>query len=492
MGENAVRASLFWEIESENDPMLDTRSAPDAETKPARRLAEFAAGLTFENIPKAVIDRAKLLILDALGCGLASNAYDFSHVAVAAAAELGGEGPCSVIGRDVRLPVRDAALANGMLIHGLDFDDTHLNSIIHATAACLPCALSFGEFQGINGRELLVAYSAGMETAIRVGAAVKGGFHHAGFHATGLVAHFSSAVVAARILGLPAEGIVAAQGIAASTAAGVQVFLEEGAWTKRLHPGWAAVAGITAGVLARNGFKAPTRPYEGRFGFFDTHIQHASAPIDLNAELQTLGEVWELAETAIKPYPVCHFIHGCADAAIELHSEIGSAEITSVEVYLPRDTMPIVAEPPVAKIRPTNEYEAKFSAQFVVATCLVKGAFGLADLMPAALADSTVLDLSQRVTCAIDPDSAFPAYFSGGVRVRLKDGRILFKHVRVNSGAGERALDEAAVSKKFMASALLSIPIGQVERIRDAVLRLESHTAAEIAGLLRSTPAAER
>jgi 2-methylcitrate dehydratase PrpD len=467
--------------------MLDKTSVSTAATKPARTLAEFAAGLKFENIPAPVLHRAKLLILDALGCGLASNAYGFSDVAVAGATALGGEGTCSVIGREVRLPVRDAALANGMLIHGLDFDDTHLNSIIHATAACLPCALTFGESRGIDGKTLLVAYAAGMETAIRVGAAVKGGFHHAGFHATGLVAHFSSAVVAARILGLSADGIVAAQGIAASTASGVQVFLEEGAWTKRMHPGWAAVAGITAAVLAQKGFKAPTRPYEGRFGFFDTHIQHPPAPIDLNAELTSLGDVWELAETAIKPYPVCHFIHGCADAAIELHAGINPADIASVEAYLPRDTMPIVAEPAAAKTRPTNEYEAKFSAQFVVATCLIKGAFGLADLMPAALEDPVVLDLTQRITCAIDPDTAFPAFFSGGVRVTLKDGRSLFKHIRVNSGAGERALDEAAVSKKFLASATLSIPLAHAARIREAVLKLETHSATEIAALLRST-----
>lgn len=465
--------------------MLNKVSKPAATTAPARRLAEFAANLSYEDIPTPVLDRAKLLILDALGCGLASNAYEFANVAVAGATALGGEGTCSVIGRNVRLPVRDAALVNGMLIHGLDFDDTHLNSIIHATAACLPGALSFGESRAIDGRALLVAYACGMETAIRVGAAVKGAFHHAGFHATGLVAHFSSAVVAARILGLPAEGIVAAQGIAASTAAGVQVFLEEGAWTKRMHPGWAAVAGITAATLAQNGFKAPTRPYEGRFGFFDTHVQHPEAPIDLGAELESLGKVWELAESAIKPYPVCHFIHGCADAAIALHAEINPADIDSVEAFLAPDTMPIVAEPAATKERPTNEYEAKFSAQFVTATCLIKGAFGLADLMPAALADPVVLDLSRRVVCKVDPDTAFPTFFSGGVRVTLKDGRTLFRHVRVNSGAGERALDEAAVSKKFRASAALTVPSAQAERIREAILKLETHTVAEIAALLR-------
>ena len=283
-----------------------------------------------------------------------------------------------------------------------------------------------------------------METAIRVGAAVKGGFHHAGFHATGLVAHFSSAVVAARMLGLPADGIVAAQGIAASTASGVQVFLEEGAWTKRMHPGWARWPASPRRRSRRTASRRRRVPMKAASASSIRTSSIRQQPIDLGAELDSLGEVWELAETAIKPYPVCHFIHGCADAAIELHAQINPADIASVEAFLPRDTMPIVAEPAAAKIRPTNEYEAKFSAQFVIATCLIKGAFGLADLMPAALVDPVVLDLTRRVTCAIDPDTAFPAFFSGGVRVTLKDGRSLFRHVRVNSGAGERALDEAA------------------------------------------------
>jgi len=209
-------------------------------------------------------------------------------------------------------------------------------------------------------------------------------------------------------------------------------------------------------------------------------------PIDLPAELATLGSVWELAQTAVKPYPVCHFIHGCADAAIGLHDEIDSADIVRAEALLPRETMPIVAEPYENKIRPANEYEAKFSAPFVVATCLVKGGFGLADLMPTALKDPAVLDLAARIACTIDPDSAFPTFFSGGVRLYLRDGRTLFRHVRVNSGAGERALGADGMSRKFLASATLVLPRDQAERIRDAVLTLEEHTAAHLAFLLRS------
>jgi 2-methylcitrate dehydratase PrpD len=463
-------------------PHSITTTSPSA--RPAQELAAFAAGLTLDSVPTRVRDRAKLLILDALGVGLASNAYPYADASVAGIAALGGPGECSLIGRHERLPVRDAALANGILIHGLDFDDTHLTSIVHPTAACLPCALSFGESLGAHGRDMLTAYLAGMEAAIRVGAAVKGGFHHVGFHATGVVAHFSSAIVASKLLGLPADKIVAAQGVAASTASGVQVFLEEGAWTKRFHPGWAAVAGITAARLVEHGFVGPSRPYEGKFGLFHTHL-HAPEEVDLAGIGADLGETWHLADTAIKPYPVCHFIHGCADAAIELHAMLSSDDIAEVEAYLPKDTMPIVAEPAAAKERPTTDYDAKFSTQFVVATCLIKGRFGLPELQPEALMDDAVRALALKVRCSVDPNSAFPTYFSGGVRVTLKDGRQLFRHIRVNSGAGERALDLDGVTEKFMASASLAVSRDQAERIRDAVLALDARPVADLTAALR-------
>ncbi|KRE18330.1 2-methylcitrate dehydratase [Bosea sp. Root381] len=458
----------------------------DTTLKPALALAEMAASLSFEDVPAAARHRGKLSILDALGVGLASNAFPYAGRALAGITAMAGPGgSCSVLGRSERLPVRDAALANGILIHGLDFDDTHLTSIVHPTAACLPCALSLGEALQIDGRSFLTAYFAGMETAVRVGAAVRGGFHHVGFHATGIVAHFSSAVIAAKLLGLDARQIVEVQGIAASTAAGVQVFLEEGAWTKRFHPGWAAVAGITAAYLAKADFKGPSRPYEGRFGLFDTHLQHKADNVDLEVMVSELGCRWHFADTALKPYPVCHFIHGCADAAIELGGLVDWTEIASVEAFLPRDTMPIVAEPAHAKERPTTDYEAKFSAQFVVATCLIKQRFNLPELRDEALRDPEVRELATRVKCSVDPASAFPEFFSGGVRLVLKDGRELFRHVRVNSGAGERALDTDAVAAKFMASASLAIDERKAAAIRDIVLDIENHSVAALATALR-------
>jgi 2-methylcitrate dehydratase PrpD len=453
--------------------------------QPSGILARFTAGLRLADAPEQVRERAKLHILDAIGVGLASNAYEYAHRAAAGVRALGASGPCTVLGRPERLEVRDAALLNGILIHGLDFDDTHLASIVHPTAASLPCALSFAESLEASGQELLAAYLAGAETAIRIGLAVKGGFHHVGYHATGIVAHFASAIAASRLLRLSEDQIVAAQGIAGSTASGIQVFLEEGAWTKRFHPGWAAVAGITAARLAEHGFFGPSRPYDGKFGLFETHLRREAHHVDLDCLTAGLGEHWHFGDTALKPYPVCHFIHGCADAAIELHDQVAESDIVKVEAHLPQSTLHIIAEPAALKERPTTEYEAKFSAQFVVASCLLKGRIGLADLRPEALADPQTRALALKVRCSADPETAFPTYFSGGVEVTLRDGRILRRHVKVNSGAGERAMTADAIIAKFVASATMILPASKAEQIRDAVLALERIATGDLMILLR-------
>jgi 2-methylcitrate dehydratase PrpD len=458
----------------------------DATTAPSQALAAFAASLALEDVPNDTLARARLHVLDGLGLALASRAHPFADSALAAVAELsGGTGACSIIGQADRATARDAALANGILIHGLDFDDTHQQAIVHPTAACLPAALAVAEAADLPGGDLLAAYCVGMEAAIRIGATVKGGFHHTGFHATGIVAHFASALAAGRLMGLCAADLVAAQGIAASTASGVQVFLEEGAWTKRFHPGWAAVAGLTAATLARHRFRGPTRAYEGTFGLFDTHLQGDHHDIDLGYMVEDLGTHWMMTDTALKPYPVCHFIHGAADAALLARSEIGAADIMTVEIRLPADTLPIVAEPAAAKQAAATEYEAKFSAHYVVATCLLRGAFGLSDLTPEALADPAVKALAARTTCVSDPDSAFPTYFSGGVRVSLSDGREIDHHVRVNSGAGKRKMDVEAVSAKFHANADPVLGSDRAGRLRNAVLQIEKISTRELAAAMR-------
>lgn len=467
---------------------MNTMTPPQAGKvgTPSDALAQFAATLRYEDIPETVLERARIHILDGLGLAVASTVFPFAGPTLAAVEELsGGDKGATVIGRAFRAAPRDAAMANGVLIHGLDYDDTHLQAIVHPTAAVLPAVLALAEERALSGRETLAAFCIGMEAAIRLGAAVKGGFHHTGFHATGVLAHFSSALAAGRIMGAAASDHVNALGIAASTASGIQVFLEEGAWTKRLHPGWAAAGGITAATLARHGFVGPTRAFEGRFGLFDTHLHEHAAHVDMAYLTEGLGESWMMADTALKPYPVCHFIHGAADAALDLRDEIGGAGIAEVDIYLPEDTLKIVAEPIEHKRHAKNEYEAKFSAPFVVASTLLKGRFGLADLTDAAIADGETQALARRCSCHADPETRFPEYFSGGVRVRLEDGRELVRHVPVNSGAGERKMTLEETTEKFLQNTGLAMDEGRARAIRDAVVGLGGGSVDTLIAALR-------
>jgi len=455
------------------------------QTGPSKALAELACALRYENLPEAVLERARLHFLDGLGLGLASTQFAFAEPTIASAVELSGANSThTIIGSSSRASARDAAMVNGVLIHGLDYDDTHLPAIVHPTAAVLPAVLSMGESTGVDGQEALLAYILGMESAVRIGMAVDRGFHKTGFHATGVVSHFSSALVAGRLIGNNRAAHVAALGIAASTAGGVQVFLEEGAWTKRLHPGWGAAAGITVATLAKNGFKGPTRPMEGRFGLFESHLHEHAQDVKMEYLVEGLGQTWMMAETALKPYPVCHFIHGAAEAASALHDKIEDTEIEEVTISLPAETLKIVAEPIEHKQRASNEYEAKFSAPFVVAATLLNGRFGLPDLTDEAIADTRVQDLAAKCTCRADPDALFPEYFSGGVTAKLTDGRVLHHHVPINSGAGARMLNEADVSAKFFDNAGMAIPRDRAERIRDITLRLDRHKLSELLQVL--------
>jgi 2-methylcitrate dehydratase PrpD len=462
-------------------------AAVDAGTmSAAAHLAHYVASFRYEDIPKNTIERAKLLMLDAVGIALASTQYDFAHRILSGLNALNEGGGSSLIGLAGKLALRDAVVMNGVLVHGLDYDDTHVRAIIHATASAFPCAYGVAEAVKASGAAMLAAYVIGMEVATRISDAAGGRFHDFGFHPTGLAAHFSCALQAGWLYGLTARQMVMAQGLAGSTAAGSQEFLEEGAWNKRVHPGWAGAAGITAAQLARAGFKGPTKPYEGRFGLFKSHLGEVEAKVRYETIYETLGSVWELHNVAVKPYPICHLIHACADSALLLREKhgINPGEVERIVAYVPQPTLHIIAEPVANKLRPANEYDAKFSTQFVVATCLVKGRFGLAELLDQTLRDPEILALAAKVECVADPDALYPQYFSGGVEIKLRDGRSVRHHDKVNRGAGDRALSAADIEHKYFDNAALAVKRSRAEEIRDAVLTLEQRPAAELSRLL--------
>jgi 2-methylcitrate dehydratase PrpD len=452
---------------------------------PSAALGAFASSLRWEDLPAAVRGRAKHLILDAIGCGLAARRFDFAPVALRAAAELGAGGQRAVLGQPERLALRDAALANGILMHGLDYDDTHSEGIAHLTVSVLPATLGVAAELGLHGRDLLAAYVAGVEAGARIAAAAKGAFHQVGFHPTGTVGAFACAIAAGKLHGLDAGGLDRAQGIALSVASGSLEFLADGAWTKRFHPGWAAVGGITAATLAKHGFVAPPSPYEGRFAFYRSYLGPLAAQCDLERLGRGLGSEWETLQIAVKPYPACHFVHAFADAALALHrSGLRAESVERITALVPAEVVKTVCEPAAAKRRPANDYDARFSVPYVVAASLRAGRFGLAELEDAALRDPQTLALAAKVHYEIDPNSTFPRHYCGELVVRTVDGRELRHREATNRGCADRPLADAEIEAKFADNAGFATEPSRARRIRDAVLALDEHPARVLEDVL--------
>ena len=461
-----------------------------ADTSPtlSEKLARFALGLSYDQIPAAVVTRAKHLILDSVGIALASTQYPFAAVSLAAMEEL-GSGASPVIGIGRKLALRDAVLMNGILVHGLDFDDTHSRGVIHGTSSSFPCALALTDRDDNDGKALLVAYVAAMEVATRLGAAAKGGFHQVGFHPTGLVGAFGCTLAAARILGLDVDQATMAQGITLSMASGSLEFLEDGSWTKRMHPGWAGVVGITAATLAKHGFVGPRGAYDGRFGLYASHLGKYFEQADFDLATESLGRSWQINEVAVKPIPACHFTHAAADAAAVLRKEhcLAAKDIRRVRVRVPQEVVQTVCEPVANKRNPANSYDAQFSIPYIVATGLTKGRFTLAELEDDALNDKAVLDLASRVDYEIDEGSTFPRHYTGEVVVETADGRTLRHREGVNRGCADRPLSNDEVVSKFFDNADRAIPRRTAERIRDGVLSCDKDNARALADALCAT-----
>ena len=443
-------------------------------------LGEFAVSLRNEDVPLEVRARAKALILDAVGIAHASSHLDFAEKALQGLSALSSHGGAPVIGRKERLPLRDAAVMNGLLIHGLDYDDTHVAGIVHPTASALPAALGAATLAKASGKAMLTAFVLGIEASARIGAVAKGGFHQVGFHPTSLAGIFGCTLIAGRLFGLDANAHAMAQGVALSLASGSMEFLEDGAWTKRLHPGWAASAGLTAAMLAKHGFTGPRQAYEGRFGLYKSHLGPEEVNCDYSLATAGLGSIWELRNVATKPYPACHFAHACIDAALALRNEqrVQVEDIAHVRALVPKEVISTVCEPIENKQRPANSYDAQFSIPYLVATTLLRGRFSLAELEQTVLSDPAILALAQKVDYEADANAGFPKYFSGELIVTMKDGRKFFHREHQNRGCADRPLAMEEIRAKFSENVAF---VAGAERSKAILRKIEAIETCESA-----------
>jgi len=450
-----------------------------------QELATFAAGLRPEALPPEVAARTRALVLDLVGNIVRARHEAESTPALLAAVKALGldRGESRVFADSATYSPAGAALINATLGHSLDFDDTHAVAVVHPGAPVIPAALAAGEMVGASGAEVQVAIVAGYEVALRLALALPAGAHYdRGFHPSATCGAFGAAAAAARVFGMDAAGTASALGIALSQCAGSLQFLANGAWTKRFQVGWAGMAGLAAATLAREGFKGAADAIEGKHGFLRSYAPDPKP----ERVLQDLGEVWELMQTGVKPYPSCRWGHAGIDAALALRAEHGlkPEEIEGATLGISRAGMLLVGEPAARKADPQNIVDGQFSGPFVIATALSTGTMDWDSY--ALLSDPGIKALMQRVRCENDPEieAEFPANMSGKLTVRAR-GQNFSRTVIVPKGEPENFLTEAELRAKFSGLA-------------DAVLGREAATALaetisgmdrlnDLSPLLRST-----
>jgi 2-methylcitrate dehydratase PrpD len=427
-----------------------------------RQLADFAAGKFRSGVEPGVRAATRRSILDIIGVSVAAVNEPVVSTVATTMLSRGGTPESSVIGTVARIPAAGAALVNGTMAHALDFDDTHLPSVLHPSASVVPAALAVAEAEDAPGAAIESAIAIGIEITCRLGMAAydpelrNSVFFERGLHATSICGTIGSAVAAALLHGADAETVSDAMGIAASMGSGLIEANRTGGLVKGVHCGWAAHSGITAAELAAAGVTGPPTALEGRFGFFEAFT---GGFYDRQSLVGGLGEEWELLRLFTKPYPTNHFTHAGIDAAIKLrHDGLDPDSISSIELGVPAPVLRTIAEPAVTKAAPESGYHARFSGPFTVATALLGGGgLGVAteDFSDDAARDPKRLALASLVHCYADEQSTrdFPNQFPGILRVEVEGGTRLEHRVTHTRGGPENPLTADELEMKFRLNA---------------------------------------
>lgn len=411
----------------------------------AEQLADCIAALGGDKIPAPVRARAEELLIDVAGLCVAARNTDYIR-ALIAAVDHGGN--CSALGHGGGFSAEDAAMINGTAAHGEDFDDTFEGGPVHSSAVIVPAVFAACERFGRNGRAALTGTVAGIEALCRLSLVIPKAIHKAGFHPTSVLGAMASTVAVSATLGLNRKQTVDALGTAGSMAGGIIEYLAEGAWTKRLHAGWAARIGLHAARIGQQGFLGPRTVFEGTHGLFNGFARSASG--DYDAVTCDFGHEWLMLGLTFKPYATGTMNQPYIDCALRLArkgfaaDEVAEVLCETAEGYVHR-----LWEPLASKHRPANDYAAKFSAPFNIAVAFVTGGAGLEAFSEKTVRDPRILGLASKVRYVVDPANPYPKAFTGHIRMTLKDGRVFEERQPHIRGGVHEPLSREDIERKF-------------------------------------------
>lgn len=356
-------------------------------------LVDFVCSLDSSEVPANVRKEAVRTFLNWIGCAIGGSTHSTLDIAISALRPFFGREQAQVLGRNLRSDIFNAAMLNGMSSHVLDYDDTHLKTIIHPAGPVASALLALAEHRPVTGSEFVTALVLGIEVECRIGNAVYPDHYERGWHITGTCGTFGAAAACGRLLNLTTESMAAAFGIAASQPVGLKI--QFGTMTKCLHPGRAAHNGLTAAMLAASGYTAASNCLEGINGWG----QAVSTRQDWSQALAALGHQYESSLNTYKPFACGIVIHPAIDAGIRLREAHTIAPENIKEIVLKAN--PLVKSL-TGNPSPTTGLESKFSVHHAVAAAIVQGDGGPQQFSDAAVAEPSIAALRQRVTLIVD------------------------------------------------------------------------------------------
>jgi 2-methylcitrate dehydratase PrpD len=413
----------------------------------SERLSRWAMILTCAEIPIAVQHSAARHLLDGVGLAIAAHRLHAATAACTVARTLTSHPGVRMIGGQERLAVPGAALANGVLVHALDFDDTHYQGLVHATAVTLPAAFAVGQSRQSSGSQVLAASVVGFETVCRVAAASPHGFHARGLHATSVSGALAAALVTSRLCNASETTASHALGIAGSTSGGLLEFLDTGSDTKTLHPGLASMNGVIAAELAAAGGHGPNSVLEGKRGLYAALSARSADP---GFVVAGLGETWETSRISIKPIPACQLMHVTLDAA--RGSTVPVEEIVRIEAVVHPDSAEVVCEPREMKNSPRTAYDAKFSLPWSLAAQFIDGEITIASYPVDFCERPEVIRLARLVEITIGSAEGDAAEAAGLVRIHSRDGSVWEGSVSGSRGTASHPISDDSILAKFRAN----------------------------------------
>ncbi len=427
----------------------------------ALTLGRFVAGSRWDDLPEALRHQGRRSLLNSIGCALGAAMTTPIAQAVAVLAPFAGDQRLTVMGRSERLDLMGAAFVNAISANLLDYDDTHLQTVIHPAAPVAPVALGLAERDGLHGRDVLHALLLGIEVECRLGNAVSPGHYARGWHITSTCGIFGAAAAAARLLGLDAQQTAHALGIASSQSSGTVENLPNSA--KNVSVGNAARNGVFAALLARAGYDAAPASIEGALGW----ARAMGDTPDIGAIVDDLGTEWEAAKNTYKPYPCGIVIHAVIDACLELRARhglapdrIASVRVTGEQLLLDRGDR-VVA----------NERDSRVSIHHAAAVAFITGAAGPPAFAEAMTHDPAIVAFRARVEAGLDAASPRGA---ATVEVRTTDGQTFRTTVLHPVGSLQQPLSDQAIEAKLRESCTAGGFAGEIDRIIDQVWQIDT------------------